>query len=132
MVEDNREDSDQDTEESTDEGRPTRSSQRSGGGRYRGRRPGGDRRGGRFRGKTTGCSSRCIGKQVSKISYKQVELLQRYVTDRGKIRPRRQTGTCAKHQRVVAREIKRARYMALLPYTADHSFTAEMRRSEYR
>jgi small subunit ribosomal protein S18 len=74
-----------------------------------------------------GCSPRCIGRQVEKISYKQVDLLRRYVTDRGKIRPRRQTSTCAKHQRLVAREIKRARYMALLPFTAEHTFSAESR-----
>jgi small subunit ribosomal protein S18 len=90
-------------------------------------------RGGRGRGrKVTGCSSRCVGRQNVKIDYKQVQFLQRYVTDRGKIRPRRQTGNCAKHQRVLARAIKRARYMALLPYTADHSFTMDRRRPERR
>jgi small subunit ribosomal protein S18 len=62
---------------------------------------------------------------VEKISYKQIDRLGRHVSDRGKIRPRRQTGTCAKHQRIVAREIKRARYMALLPFTADHGFTSK-------
>jgi small subunit ribosomal protein S18 len=69
---------------------------------------------------------------VAKISYRDVNTLQRYVTERGKIRPRRQTGNCAKHQRVLARAIKRARYMALLPYTADHGFTAERRAPERR
>jgi small subunit ribosomal protein S18 len=64
---------------------------------------------------------------MKKISYKDVDALQRYITDRGKIRPRRQTGNCAKHQRALARALKRARYMALLPYTADHSFTSERR-----
>lgn len=48
--------------------------------------------------------------------YKNPELLQRFITDRGKILPRRITGTCAKHQRVVSREIKRARVLAYLPY----------------
>jgi small subunit ribosomal protein S18 len=43
-------------------------------------------------------------------------LLKRYVTEDGKIRPRRQTGTCARHQRALAGVIKRARYIALLPY----------------
>jgi small subunit ribosomal protein S18 len=62
------------------------------------------------------------------ISYKQVDRLTQAVTDRGKIRPRRQTGACAKHQRVLAREIKRARYMALLPFTADHVFPSGSRR----
>ncbi|HPN14325.1 MAG TPA: 30S ribosomal protein S18, partial [Spirochaetota bacterium] len=42
--------------------------------------------------------------------------LERFVTDRGKILPRRVTGTCARHQRVIAREIKRARIIALLPF----------------
>lgn len=54
------------------------------------------------------------------INYKDVEALRRFITDRGKIRPRRQTGLTSKHQRQLAREIKRARYLALLPYT-DHS-----------
>ncbi|MGC9356442.1 MAG: 30S ribosomal protein S18 [Anaerolineae bacterium] len=54
-----------------------------------------------------------------KINYKDVSTLQHYVTDRGKIRPRRQTGTCAKHQRQVAAAIKRARHVALLPFVAE-------------
>ncbi|MBN1583340.1 MAG: 30S ribosomal protein S18 [Anaerolineae bacterium] len=80
----------------------------------------------------SGCSSRCVGRQAKKISYKQLDLLGRYVTERGKIRPRRQTGNCAKHQRVLTREIKRARYMALLPYTSDHRFSSEVGSSERR
>jgi small subunit ribosomal protein S18 len=55
----------------------------------------------------------------AKIDYKQVEVLRRYVTEDGKIRPRRQTGTCAKHQRELARAIKRARHIALLPFTGE-------------
>jgi small subunit ribosomal protein S18 len=51
------------------------------------------------------------------IDYKQVDLLRRFVTEEGKIRPRRQTGTCARHQRALAVEIKRARHVALLPFT---------------
>jgi len=51
------------------------------------------------------------------IDYKNTALLRKYTTEEGKIRPRRQTGTCAKHQRTVAREIKRARHIALLPFT---------------
>jgi small subunit ribosomal protein S18 len=89
----------------------------------RGRFRSGGRRGRRAR--STACTSRCVGRQVENLNYKQVEALERYVTDRGKIRSRRQTGNCAKHQRVLARAIKRARFMALLPYTADHSFTSE-------
>lgn len=48
--------------------------------------------------------------------YKRPELLERFITDRGKILPRRVTGTCARHQRIIAREIKRARAIALLPF----------------
>jgi small subunit ribosomal protein S18 len=46
--------------------------------------------------------------------------MKRYISDRGKIEPRRKTGTCAKHQRGLSTSIKQARYMALLPYTAEH------------
>jgi small subunit ribosomal protein S18 len=60
----------------------------------------------------------CADKNVS-IDYKQVDMLRRFVTEEGKIRPRRQTGTCARHQRVLAREIKRARHLALLPYVGE-------------
>lgn len=51
------------------------------------------------------------------IDYKDTDLLRRYISEDGKIRPRRQTGTCARHQRAIAREIKRARHIALLPFT---------------
>ncbi|OJX47075.1 MAG: 30S ribosomal protein S18 [Chloroflexi bacterium 44-23] len=54
----------------------------------------------------------------TKINYKDIELLRRYVMEDGKIRPRRQTGTCAKHQRELASAIKRARVIALLPFVA--------------
>ena len=53
------------------------------------------------------------------IDYKDVEKLKKYVTERGKILPKRITGTCAIHQREVTRAIKRSRIVALLPYTAD-------------
>ena len=53
------------------------------------------------------------------IDYKDVEKLKKYVTERGKILPKRITGTCAIHQKEVTRAIKRARIVALLPYTAD-------------
>ena len=53
------------------------------------------------------------------IDWKQVEVLRRYVSDEGKIRPRRQTGVCAKHQRELARAIKRARHVALLPFSGE-------------
>ena len=50
------------------------------------------------------------------FDYKDVETLRRYITESGKIRPRRQTGNCARCQRSLAREIKRARHLALLPF----------------
>ena len=53
------------------------------------------------------------------IDYKDVEKLKKYVTERGKILPKRITGTCAIHQRAVTTAIKRARIVALLPYIAD-------------
>jgi len=57
---------------------------------------------------------------VDRIDYKDASMLRRYLTDRGKIKPRRQTGTCAKHQRRLAVAIKRARHLALLPFAAEH------------
>ncbi|MDO5755822.1 MAG: 30S ribosomal protein S18 [Tissierellia bacterium] len=51
------------------------------------------------------------------IDYKNVDELKRFISDRGKILPRRVTGTCARHQRKVTQAIKRARHLALLPYT---------------
>ena len=59
----------------------------------------------------------CVEK--TPIDYKQVDVLSRYVNEFGRMRPRRQTGTCAKHQRHLAREIKRARHIALLPFVSD-------------
>ncbi len=63
----------------------------------------------------------CADKNAQ-IDYKQADQLRRFVTEDGKIRPRRQTGTCAKHQRELATAIKRARHLALLPFT----FTGEV------
>jgi len=59
----------------------------------------------------------CVDKIT--IDYKDVARLRKYITEKGKILPRRQTGTCAKHQREIANAIKRARYMALIPYSGD-------------
>lgn len=56
--------------------------------------------------------------QIAYVDYKDVGLLRRFVSDRGKIRARRVTGNCAQHQRDVATAVKNAREMALLPYTA--------------
>ena len=54
--------------------------------------------------------------QKTPIDYKNHELLRRYVTERGKILPRRITGTCAKHQRKITKAVKRARVLAYLPF----------------
>ena len=53
---------------------------------------------------------------VDRIDYKDVGRIRRYISDRGKIDPRRKSGTCAKHQRMLTAALKRARFMALLPY----------------
>ncbi len=53
---------------------------------------------------------------AAQVDYKDSRILERYISDRGKILPRRATGTCARHQRQVSTAIKRARYLALLPY----------------
>ena len=58
--------------------------------------------------------------EVKSIDYKDVDQLKKLISDRGRIEPRRKTGLTAKDQRKLAREIKRAREMALLPYTAEH------------
>jgi small subunit ribosomal protein S18 len=58
---------------------------------------------------------------VREIDYKELgRNRQRFISDRGKIEPRRKTGTCAKHQRRLSVALKQARQMALLPYTAEH------------
>ncbi len=62
----------------------------------------------------------CANKDLP-LNYKNPEVLSEFITDRGKIIARRITGTCAKHQRRLTTEIKRARQMALLFYTATHS-----------
>lgn len=60
----------------------------------------------------------CVDK-VETIDYKDIVRLRRYLSERGKILPRRVTGTCARHQRELTTSIKRARQVALLPYTTD-------------
>ena len=73
------------------------------------------RRGGRRRKKV------CVfcGDKNGVIDYKDVAKLKRYVSERGKILPRRITGNCAKHQRALTVAIKRARHVALMPYTME-------------
>jgi small subunit ribosomal protein S18 len=72
----------------------------------------------RFFAKPKNCQF-CADKTLT-IDYKKVDLIRRYITEDGKIRPRRQTGACAKHQRVVAAAVKQARQIALVPFTGKH------------
>lgn len=58
--------------------------------------------------------------KIKEIDYKDLDILRSYITETGKIVPSRITGTCAKYQRQLATAIKRARYIALLPYTDQH------------
>jgi len=60
----------------------------------------------------------CVDK-IACVDYKNVDKLRRYISERGKILPRRITGNCATHQRQLTRAIKRARFMALMPYTTE-------------
>lgn len=87
---------------------PAREQRRTGGSRRDSDRRG--RRGRRRRGKTTYCpKGKCF-------DYKDLDTLSRYISESGKIKPRRQTGNCSRCQRELAREIKRARHLALLPF----------------
>jgi small subunit ribosomal protein S18 len=85
-------------------GRDNRDNREGGGRPYRGRRPFFKKKVCRF------CTQDIVA------DYKNPDLLRRFVTERGKILPRRITGTCAKHQRSLSREIKRARVLAYLPF----------------
>ena len=78
------------------------------------------RRGPRDRGLDRKKKCRLCGRKVTDIDYKDIELLQSFMSERFKIVPRRTSGNCAKHQRFLAQAIKRARAVALLPYTSDH------------
>ena len=84
------------------------------------RREGGGGRGGPrdFRARRKVCIF-CVEK-IKEIDYKDTARLRRFISDRGKIEPRRKSGTCAKHQRRLSVALKRARFMALLPYTGEH------------
>ena len=83
------------------------------------RREGGGRGGPRdFRARRKVCVF-CVEK-IKEIDFKDTARLRRFISDRGKIEPRRKTGTCAKHQRRLSVALKRARFMALLPYTGEH------------
>lgn len=98
------------------EGRDSRDSRDSRPGRGP-RREGGSGRGDRFSRRRV-CQF-CVDK-MTLIDYKDVARLRKYLSERGKIEPRRKTGTCAHHQRTLTTALKRARQVALLPYTADH------------
>ncbi len=60
----------------------------------------------------------CIMCEGKTLDYKDLDTIKKFISEKGKILPRRATGTCAKHQREVARQVKRAREIALIPYTA--------------
>jgi small subunit ribosomal protein S18 len=86
-------------------------------------KPSGPRRERRERGERSSRRKICqfCHDHVREIDYKDAgRFMKRYISDRGKIEPRRKTGTCAKHQRGLSTAIKQARFMALLPYTAEH------------
>jgi small subunit ribosomal protein S18 len=88
------------------------------GGRSGGDRPRPASRGRDFRSRRKVCAF-CVD-HVREIDYKEANRLKRFLSDRAKIEPRRKTGTCAKHQRMLTVALKNARHMALLPYTAQH------------
>ena len=59
------------------------------------------------------------GDNIKKINYKDINTLKKFISERGKILPRRITGNCAKHQRALTVEIKKARHIAIMPYVTD-------------
>jgi small subunit ribosomal protein S18 len=59
--------------------------------------------------------------KLTTVDYKDIRLLQQFVAPSGRINGRRRSGTCAKHQRMVSRAVKRARFLALLPYAPSHT-----------
>jgi small subunit ribosomal protein S18 len=71
-----------------------------------------------YKRKTRKACEFCIEKDL-RTDYKNLDLIYKYINERGKIKPRRATGCCAKHQRKVTVVVKRAREMALIPYTCD-------------
>src|SRR5512142_2374135 len=84
-------------------------------------RPEGGPRRGRFSGPRPPKVCPFCSAKVKYIDYKQGDVLRRYLTERGKIKARRKIGTCAKHQRRLSLAIKRARHIALLPFTASQA-----------
>lgn len=80
-------------------------------------KPARPRRAGGFRSRRKVCVF--CNEKAKPIDYKDVATLRKYISERGKILPRRITGTCAKHQRAITLAVKRARHVALLPYQVD-------------
>lgn len=80
--------------------------------------PPSDRRDGRPKRSNRKVCAFCV-ERIDYIDYKEVSRLRRFLSERGKILPRRITGTCAKHQRPLTHALKRARSIALLPFTTD-------------
>ena len=83
-----------------------------------GRRPPGKWTGGKFAPKRKVCSF--CASRAKVIDYKDTAMLGRFISDRGKIEPRRRTGTCNRHQHALALAIKQARHVALLPFVPEH------------
>ena len=83
-----------------------------------GKRPPGKWTGGKFAPKRKVCSF--CASRAKVIDYKDTAMLGRFISDRGKIEPRRRTGTCNRHQHALALAIKQARHMALLPFVPEH------------
>jgi small subunit ribosomal protein S18 len=81
------------------------------------RRPRRDKRGGPGSGRRKPCQH-CRDK-IDRVDYKDVQALRRFISDKGKIKSRRNTGACRRHQSQIARAVKRARELALLPYVSD-------------
>ena len=80
-------------------------------------KPARPRRAGGFRSRRKVCVF--CSEKAKPIDYKDVATLRKYISERGKILPRRITGTCAKHQRAITIAVKRARQIAILPYVQD-------------
>jgi len=105
---------DREERENQEDGERSERGERGGGRGGRGGDRGGDRgdRGGMMRRRGTHCpDGKCF-------DYKDVDTLKRYISESGRIKPRRQTGNCARCQRQLAREVKRARHLALLPFVS--------------
>ncbi len=79
---------------------------------------GGKKKKGFFRKRSRKVCEFCVDKNLG-IDYKNHDQMHKYITDRGKIKPRRMSGCCAKHQRKITIQLKRAREMALIPYSKD-------------